>query len=163
VLSYVMTAAGVGALSGAFATASLGSIGRRGMVFAGSGIALGGILVVFGFQQSLVPALVLSFAVAAASQTFITMASALYNTHTPDELRGRVMGLSTVVVQGGMSIGAMVVGALGAAIGIGAALSIGGAVFATTTAGVLARVPSLRQDTARQQAAVMAPRQVHVA
>jgi MFS family permease len=162
-LSFVMTAAGVGALSGAFGTASLGSIGRRGIVFAASGIALGSILVVFGLQQSLLPALVLAFMVAASSQMFVTMASALYNTHTPDELRGRVMGLSTVVVQGGGSMGAMLVGSLGAAIGIGAALSIGGAVFATTTAGALARVPSLRRDTARQQAAVMAPRRVHVA
>jgi MFS family permease len=158
-LSFVMTAAGIGALSGAFGTASLGSIGRRGVVFAASGIALGSLLVVFGFQQSLLPTIVLAFVVAAASQLFITMASALYNTHTPDELRGRVMGLSTVVVQGGMSMGAMVIGSLGAAIGIGAALSIGGAAFAATTAGVLARVAPLREDTARKQAAVMAPRQ----
>jgi hypothetical protein len=53
----------------------------------------------------------------------------------------------------------MVIGSLGAAIGIGAALSIGGAAFAATTAGVLARVAPLREDTARKQAAVMAPRQ----
>ena len=146
-LSFVMTAAGIGALTGAFGTASLGSVRRRGVVFAGSGIALGGLLVVFGFQQTLLPSIVLAYCVAAASQLFITMASALYNTHTPDELRGRVMGLSTVVVQGGMSIGSMVIGSLGAAIGIGAALSIGGGVFAATTAAALARVAPLRDET----------------
>jgi predicted MFS family arabinose efflux permease len=152
-LSFVMTAAGIGALTGAFGTASLGSIRRRGVVFAGSGIALGGLLILFGLQRTLIPALVLAYSVAAASQLFITMAS-LYNTYTPDELRGRVMGLSTVVVQGGMSMGAMLIGSLGAAIGIGAALSIGGGVFAATTAAALARVTSLRNDTGRQQAAV---------
>src|SRR5205823_3492399 len=62
-LSFVMTAAGIGALSGAFGTASLGSIRRRGVVFAGSGIVLGSLLVVFGFQQSLLPTIVLSFVV----------------------------------------------------------------------------------------------------
>jgi MFS transporter, ENTS family, enterobactin (siderophore) exporter len=77
------------------------------------------------------------------------MASALYNTHTPDELRGRVMGLSTVVVQGGISMGAMLLGSLGAVIGIGAALSAGGGVFAATSATVLARVTSLRRDSSR--------------
>ena len=68
------------------------------------------------------------------------MASALYHTHTPDDLRGRVMGLATVVVQGGMSLGALLVGSLGAVIGVGAALSIGGGIFATATAAALARV-----------------------
>lgn len=148
-LSFVMTAAGVGALTGAFGTASLGSIRRRGVVFACSGIALGGMLVLFGLQHSLLPAIVLAYAVAACSQLFITMASALYNTHTPDELRGRVMGLSTVVVQGGISMGAMLLGSLGAVIGIGAALSAGGGVFAATSATVLARVAPLRRDSSR--------------
>ena len=148
-LSFVMTAAGVGALTGAFGTASLGSIQRRGVVFACSGIALGGMLVLFGLQRSLLPAIVLAYAVAACSQLFITMASTLYNTHTPDELRGRVMGLSTVVVQGGISMGAMLLGSLGAVIGIGAALSAGGGVFAATSATVLARVASLRRDSSR--------------
>jgi MFS transporter, ENTS family, enterobactin (siderophore) exporter len=85
------------------------------------------------------------------------MASALYNTHTPDELRGRVMGLSTVVVQGGMSMGAMLIGSLGAAIGIGAALSLGGGVFATATAAALARASSLRGSHRAESAGAAAP------
>lgn len=129
-----MTAAGIGALTGAFGTAALGGIRRRGLVFAGSGVALGGLLVVFGFQRTLLPSLVLAYCVAAASQLFITMATAIYNMNTPDELRGRVMGLSTVVVQGGMSLGAMLIGSLGAVIGVGAALSIGGGAFAASAA-----------------------------
>ena len=156
-LSFVMTAAGIGALTGAFGTASLGSIRRRGLVFAGSGMALGGMLVLFGLQRTLLPAVGLAYAVAACSQMFITMASALYNTHTPDELRGRVMGLSTVVVQGGMSMGAMLIGSLGAAIGIGAALSLGGGVFATATAAALARASSLRGSHRTESAGAAAP------
>ena len=155
-----MTAAGIGALTGAFGTASLGSVRRRGVVFASSGIALGGLLVVFGFQHTLLPSIVLAYCVAAASQLFITMASALYNTHTPDELRGRVMGLSTVVVQGGMSLGVMVIGSLGAAIGIGAALSIGGGVFASVTAGALARVSALRDESTQPAATAAQPARV---
>jgi predicted MFS family arabinose efflux permease len=161
-LSFVMTAAGIGALTGAFGTASLGSIRRRGLVFAGSGVALGGMLVLFGLQRALLPAVVLAYAVAACSQLFITMASALYNTHTPDELRGRVMGLSTVVVQGGMSMGAMLVGSLGAAIGIGAALSLGGGAFAATTAAALVRASSLRDDPRRAASAAGAAQPARV-
>jgi predicted MFS family arabinose efflux permease len=150
-LAFVMTAAGIGALTGAFGTASLGSIRRRGVVFAGSGIALGCMLTLFGLQRSIIPAVVLAYAVAACSQLFITMATTLYNTHTPDELRGRVMGLSTIVVQGGISMGAMLVGSLGAAIGIGAALSVSGGVFAATAGAVLARVRALRDETTLEE------------
>jgi ENTS family enterobactin (siderophore) exporter len=145
-LSFVMTAAGVGALMGAFATASFGNLRRRGLVYAASGIVMGGMLIVFGLQVSLIPALILVFLLAAVSQLFVTMATALYNTHTPDALRGRIMGLSTVVVQGGISIGALVIGTLGAAIGVGAALSAGGAVVAVTNGAVLWRVKALRDD-----------------
>lgn len=147
-LSFLMTSAGVGALTGAFATASLGNIRRRGVVFAISGVGMGGLLALFGVQTSLVPASVLVFGLAACSQSFITMATALYNTHTPDELRGRVMGLATVIVQGGISMGSLVVGSLGAAIGIGAALVAGGAVTASSAAVMLARVRALRDERA---------------
>ena len=57
------------------------------------------------------------------------------------------MGLSTVVVQGGVSIGAMVIGTMGAAIGVGAALSTGGAIVTATNGAVLWRVKALREDS----------------
>ena len=145
-LSYVMTAAGIGALTGAFGTASLGSIKRRGVVYASAGVALGVLLVLLGLQTTLLPSVILAYCVAAASQMFITMASALYHTHTPDQLRGRVMGLSTVVVQGGISMGSLVLGALASIIGIGAALSAGGGLFAMISGVTLWRVPALRDE-----------------
>jgi hypothetical protein len=74
------------------------------------------------------------------------MASALYHTHTPDHLRGRVMGLSTVVVQGGISMGSLLLGAAASIIGIGAALSAGGGLFATISGLTLWRVPALRDE-----------------
>jgi ENTS family enterobactin (siderophore) exporter len=145
----MMTAAGVGALTGAFATASLGGLRRRGLVYLVAGIVMGGMLAVFGQMHSLMPALVLVFMLSSSSQLFVTMASTLYNTHTPDELRGRIMGLSTVVVQGGISIGVLVIGALGAVIGVGAALSTGGAVVMLSNGAVLWRVKALRDETLR--------------
>jgi MFS family permease len=145
-LSFVMTAAGVGALLGAFLTASLGTLRRRGVVYACAGMAMGGMLVLFGLTGNLLLALVLVFGVAGSSQMFITMATAMFNTYTPDALRGRVMGLSTVIVQSGISLGALVVGTLGAAIGIGAALAAGGAVTALSSGAVLVRSTTLRED-----------------
>jgi predicted MFS family arabinose efflux permease len=158
-LSWLMTAAGIGALIGAFGTASLGSLRRRGVVFAASGVAMGALLVVLGVQWSLWPSAVLAFAVAVASQLFITMASALFHTHTPDVLRGRVMGLSTVVVQGGMSTGSMLLGGFGALLGTGVAMSLGGGLYALVSGGALARVEHLRRPSLPPQARpVVAPR-----
>jgi MFS family permease len=149
-LSILMTAAGIGALTGAFGTASLGQLQRRGMVFAGSGVVLGVLLFIFGLLHALLAAVVVAFCVAVASQLFITMASALFHTFTPDALRGRVMGLSTVVVQGGLSTGALVIGSLGAVIGIGSAMAAGGGAFALFAGSALARVEPLRQRAAPQ-------------
>jgi MFS family permease len=146
-LSILMTAAGLGALSGAFGTASLGQVKRRGLIFGCSGVALGLLLLVFGLQSLLLTSVVLAYCVAFASQLFITMVSALFHTFTPDALRGRVMGLQTVVVQGGIATGAMVLGILGAAIGIGAAMSVGGGIYALMSGGAMARIEALRAST----------------
>ena len=144
-LSFVMTAAGIGALTGAFTTASLGSMRHRGLVYGVSGICMGGCWSSSACRTAWSRARA-GLLLAAVSQMFITMASALYHTYTPDEMRGRVMGLSTVVVQGGVSMGSLVIGSLGALIGIGAALSAGGAVVAISNGAVLWRVEALRDD-----------------
>src|SRR5205085_5831834 len=128
-----------------------------GMIFAGAGVVLGGLLVGFGLQQTLLPAVILAYGVAFASQMFITMATALYHTHTPDELRGRVMGLSTVVVQGGISMGSLLIGTVASVVGIGLALSGGGAVVATMMGGALARVSALRDESASMSSEAVGP------
>ena len=141
-----MTAAGIGALTGAFGTASLGQIQRRGWCMRARASSWAGSCSCSVSSVRCCRRSILAFCVAVASQLFITMASALYHTYTPDELRGRVMGLSTVVVQGGLSTGAMLLGALGAAVGIGAAMAAGGSLYALFAAGALARVGLLRQQ-----------------
>ena len=124
--------------------ARLDSTARRGV--RELRVVLGVLLVLLGLQTTLLPSVILAYCVAAASQMFITMASALYHTHTPDHLRGRVMGLSTVVVQGGISMGSLVIGSVASIIGIGAALSAGGGVFAAISGLTLWRVPALRDE-----------------
>jgi MFS family permease len=144
-LSILMTAAGLGALSGAFGTASLGQVQRRGLIFICSGIALGVLVLGFGVQGWLWTSVVLAYCAAFASQLFITMVSALFHTYTPDALRGRVMGLQTVVVQGGMATGTLVIGSLGAAVGIAAAMSAGGGLYALISGTALAGLRTLRE------------------
>jgi MFS family permease len=146
-LSFLLSAAGIGALIGAFGTASLGSVQRRGVVFACAGIVLGSLLAAFGMQHLLLLSVGLCFLVAMASQMFVTMATTLYHTHTPDHYRGRVMGLSTVTTQGGISTGSMVIGGLGALIGINVAISIMGGLYALLAGGALLRGGPLRQET----------------
>ena len=170
-LSFLMTAAGIGGLTGACGTASLGTLRHGGIVFACSGIAPGSMLVLFGVR-SLAPAIALAYLVAACSQLFITMAAcsqlfvtmaaARYNRDTPTGCGYGSWDSRRSSSRAGFSMDAMPVGSLGAAIGIGAlpfapggsgwlrsrpgALDRRRRVRRATSARLLARVASLRGD-----------------
>ena len=86
-LSYVMTAAGHRRTDRRVRHCLTGHDPRRAagvrQLRRGDGRVPGAVRI----QHALLPAVILAFCVAAASQMFITMASALYHTHTPDIAR----------------------------------------------------------------------------
>jgi predicted MFS family arabinose efflux permease len=65
---------------------------------------------------------------------------------SPDELRGRVMSMRTLLFAGMMPLGAMQMGALGEWLGPRAAVGIGAAVCLVAAITVSCRVPGLRQS-----------------
>jgi len=75
------------------------------------------------------------------------MASAntlLQTTVQPDQ-RGRIMGLYSMVNFGMFALGTLPMGALAGLIGVGPALSLGGAVVIALTAGLALAIPALRR------------------
>ena len=68
----------------------------------------------------------------------------------PDRLRGRVMSVYTTVFVGSTPIGGLATGAIASAVGVPAAIALGGAV---SVAAALAGAVWLRSIRARQQAA----------
>ena len=145
----LFTVAGSGALLGGLVIASQGSMRRHGWIMIGSGTAYGAALLAMGAVDLLpggwplfwfaVPGLA---AVGAAQTAFRAANNSMILMGTPTELRGRVMSL-TVLTQGVAAGGALLAGALAAAINPAAAMAGLGALCIAVVWGVTIARPSL--------------------
>ncbi|MBI3522659.1 MAG: MFS transporter [Chloroflexi bacterium] len=144
-LSWMLTAAGVGALLGTIATAALGNVRRRGLLLLGGAFLMGLFLVLFSLQRTLLSALPLLALVGFAMMIFLGMLNTLLQTGTPDQLRGRVMSMQTVMMVGLMPLGQLILGSVGTIVGIDVAILAGGAVLMLVVVYVAIRAPQLRE------------------
>jgi MFS family permease len=128
----LMTAMGVGALSGALAVAARRRPGYRLLII---------VTLVFGVTElavaaapSLGFALALLVPMGAASVAFIAISNTLLQLHAADEMRGRVMALWAIVFLGSTPIGAPLTGFVAGHFGVRVAL--GAPAVAVMLAGV---------------------------
>jgi MFS family permease len=136
---------GVGAVVGALVVASLPSNARRGRLLTVGNLAFPLFLLLFAFSSQFSISLVLMLFIGFSFVWQNALANTLLQFVTPDELRGRVMGVYTMTFQtmfrlGGLQAG-FVADWLGAplAVGIGAVLSLVYGIF------VAVRYPKVRQ------------------
>jgi MFS family permease len=108
----LLSAAGGGAILGAFGLASFHSWRRHGAVLLISGFLFSCSLVAFSLSPSIWLGLVLLFVAGVTSTVFSTIISTFIQLEVPGELRGRVMALYTVTLIGLPSLGALGAGAL---------------------------------------------------
>jgi MFS family permease len=154
-LAWLTASYGIGCLVGALGTASFSGVRRRGLALAGSLLALGLFNVAFAAQRALLPALLLVALPGVTQFIFSGIANAILQTRTPDQLRGRVMGVYTMTFQGVIPFGSMVLGSLGALIGIDLAVALGGALLAVAAGYVLLRVEAVRLIGSNQSSQVV--------
>jgi predicted MFS family arabinose efflux permease len=64
---------------------------------------------------------------------------------TPDEMRGRMMSLFTIIMQGGVPAGTLILGAMASAIGMSATYVVGGAIGVIAGVWVWMAHPSVRK------------------
>jgi len=136
-LGWLMSATGVGALAGALTLASLGDYPHKYLLqFVGLGVTTAGVL---GFAASRSLGLsVLLLAVAGwGTVAFMATANTLVQTTVADEVRGRVMGVWSLVFAGTMPLGSLLMGTMGEHWGAPAATAIG-AVAGAVVAGAIA-------------------------
>ena len=150
-LSFLLAASGAGALTGALITAGLGAWRRRGALLIGAALMHGLLLVVFGTQRGLVGAMVSVGLTSLAVMVFLGMANTLMQTRTPDHLRGRAMSVYTMIFIGFMPLGQMILGSIGALLGINTAFLIGGGIVVAISLYTAVRVPELRGALAESQ------------
>jgi MFS family permease len=113
----LLSAGGAGALIGAFATASAGSIRSHSRVMVVSGLVFCVTLVAFALCPLFWPAVVLLVIVGMAATVFSTMIATMIQLRVPGELRGRVMSLYAITLIGLPSLGALGVAAVARALG----------------------------------------------
>jgi MFS family permease len=127
-LGILMGASGVGALAGALALAARKSLKGLGRWIAFASAGFGTCLILFSFSRSFW--LSAAFLVPAGFAMMIQMAASntLVQSMIPDNLRGRVMAVYSMMFMGMAPLGAMFAGTVAQTIGAPYTVAIGGAV-----------------------------------
>jgi MFS family permease len=142
-LGLMQSAAGLGALVGALAVASLA--GRRsGWLMLAAVVVLGCGLIAFSASTMLWLSLPLLFVTGGASMTYNTLNQGFLQRRVSDEMRGRVLSLLTMTMFGLQPFGSVELGTLASFVGPQLALGFGGAVCVVAALFALSRWPTLR-------------------
>jgi MFS family permease len=142
----LMAASGAGALLGALATASLGAFGRKGPILIGSTIAFGLALIGFALSGHIAPSLGLLVLAGGGSTLYMGAVNTLLQTTVPDEFRGRIMSVYSLILGGFMPLGGMLLGAAASLAGsVSLVVAAGGALSALCALVAAVAVPGLRR------------------
>jgi MFS family permease len=132
----LLSAAGGGALVGAFGLAAISHLRRQGAVMIASGWLFSASVIALALSQSLVLGIVLQFIGGVTSTVFGTIVATFTQIATPNELRGRVMSLYAITLIGLPALGALGSGTsaelLGGIDGAPHAVLIGGVIVGAT-------------------------------
>ena len=141
----LLSAVGIGGLAGALTLAASSPRLRRGMLLMRSQYVLGGLLVLLSLAR--VPAI--AYALLLAAGCFLIINSALGNTLVqsivPDEFRGRLMAIYSLIVVGlPQVVGAFASGSVANVIGISWTLALSGVLMVGYGRWVYRRYPEIR-------------------
>ncbi|MBI5696837.1 MAG: MFS transporter, partial [Nitrospirae bacterium] len=109
-LGVMMGSAGAGALAGALTLATLGAVRRKGLTAFSAAFISSAALLAFSFSRSYPLSCVLLVVVGWGMITQLATVNTLIQTDVPDDLRGRVMSLYTLVFLGFIPVGNLIVG-----------------------------------------------------
>lgn len=129
-LGILLAVSGGGSVVGALLLAARSTEEGRGRSAAAAGIVFALALCAFALSRSLMMA-VPALAIAGWGMvTVVATANTVIQSTVPDELRGRVMSLFSLVLLGMMPLGNIIVGSLAAVVGTGLAVTAAGAALA---------------------------------
>ena len=148
-LGLLMGCSGVGALAGALALAMKKSIQGLGRWVAVSCMGFGVALIIFSFSRYLWLSAVLLIPVGLSVMVQMASSNTLIQSMVPDQLRGRVMAVYSMMFMGMAPFGALLAGSIAHAIGAPWTVAMGGFVAIIGGAIFASRLPALR-PAARQ-------------
>ncbi len=140
----LMMAIGAGGLAGGLAAAKLGDFKRKGWLLIGSALTFTVMLILFAMSRAFPLSLVLAVIIGGANGLFQAVSIALLLSITPDQLRGRVMGIFIITWQL-PAIGSLMLGAATDWVGLPVAVIAGVLICIVFILGAVLRLPVLRR------------------
>jgi MFS family permease len=141
---FLLTAMGVGGVSGSFLIASIGDRVPKGPAIIAGAISYGLAVMALGHSTWFPVSLALMLVIGVANVGAATLVQTIVQSAAAATMRGRVMGMFQQV-QVAITAGAVLVGALAAVVGAQNALALTGAMCVAGTAVMLVAVPHLRR------------------
>ena len=140
----MLAVGGVGTVCGALTTALYDPKQRGRLWFISGGVAAGG-LILLGSSHSYAISLILLAFMGWGSMSFISLANVLSQMLSPEEMRGRVMAMYSMILNGLIPAGTLLLGALAAFSGLPFAYMAAGAVALIFGVWTWATQPELRK------------------
>jgi MFS family permease len=143
-LGIMFSAPGAGTLFGASAIAVVRDSQAKGRMFIGGALLFSVLVAWFALNRSFGLSLVLLFGTGVASIVFSSFMTTMIQLEAPDGMRGRVMSLVTVTMQGFTPIGTLLTGALATQVGTPEAVALSALVVGAAALLTLIVSPSVR-------------------
>jgi MFS family permease len=140
----LLSARGIGAVIGGLSIAALGGR-KRGKMWTISSFVLPLVLIAFAAARWLPLSLVLMAGMGFALIAIMNNSNAMVQHRVPDDLRGRVMGLYSLMMMGGLPIGSLMIGVLAERTSEPAAVVAGAVVLLIFASWIYLRRPAIRQ------------------
>lgn len=141
----LLSARGLGAMSGALMIASMGQRAARGRVWTIGSFVLPLSMAAFAAVRWLPLSLALLVCLGWGFMVVANSSNALVQTRVPDDLRGRVMGIFTLTFFGGMPLGSLLAGAIAQRIGEPATVLVNASVVLLASMLIFWRLPYIRK------------------
>ncbi len=145
-LGMLMGAAGLGALIGALMLATRDGIRGLGRWVASASAAFGVSLILFSLSHTFWLSMILIVPVGFSLMVQMASSNTLIQAMVPDELRGRVMAVYSMMFMGMAPIGALLAGVLAGKLGAAETVALGGAVCIVGAIVFGWKLPALRYE-----------------
>ena len=142
-LGILYSSQGIGAVIGSLVIASAGNFARKGLVLAVAATGLATMITIYSQVTVFLVAIPVLALGTCCFMTYQTMNHTIIQTITPDEYRGRVMGLQ-MMDHGLTPLGTLIFGAVAEVYGVSTAMLIAGLCGLVAVTFILVRFPAIR-------------------